>query len=61
MNIMVKLFGSTVSLFFTLILADFHCKIFDFAKVYTWQEGVLLLALNLYPYIIEGHYFGSFW
>ncbi len=36
MTVIVALFEFTVSLFFTLALADFYRKIFDFAKVYWW-------------------------
>ncbi len=61
MTVIVALFRSTVSLPFTLALADFHRKILDLTKVYRWEGGVLPLALNLHTYIVEGHLFDSSW
>ncbi len=57
MTVMIKLFRSTFGLPLTLALADFHCKILDFAKVYRWQRGVLSLLLDLHTYIVESHFF----
>ncbi len=45
-TVLVKLFRSTFESLLTLALVDFYCKIFDLAKVYWWQGGVLPLALK---------------
>ncbi len=59
MIVMVELFRSTVNPLFPLAIANCQRKIFDFAKVYQWQEKYLPLALNLYTNIVKGQPFDS--
>lgn len=52
--IVMALFGST-NPSLHLALHCFHREMIDLSTVYEWQGGVLLLALDFYTHIIQGH------
>lgn len=51
--ILRALFGTTTPALYQP-LANFHREIMGLATIYEWQDGVLLLALDLHTHIVEG-------
>ena len=56
MTVIIVLIRFPLDCSFTIALVNFCRKIFDFAKVYRSQGKLLLLTVDFYTQIVNGHF-----